>query len=641
MQPRGWIVLLLALALAVAAFFTLGGDESSEKGPNVLLVVIDTCRADHMGFHGKTLRDGSSPTPVLDALSAESVGPMVALTPVPLTLPAHTTMFSGVGPRRHGVRENDSFRVSPSPEERGFSLLAEDLSAAGYETGGFVSGQPLWRRHGLAEGFSVYEQPERGEGSDDAQGFDERDALTTTNKALAWLEGRAARGRGEDPFFLFVHYFDPHDPYVPWSATDPHFANLGGRPAVDEGPLGAYLTEIMRVDRQIGRLLAALPDGGKDTLVIVTADHGEGLGEHGERTHGYLVHDATLRLPFVMRPPRAETRVASDEVPARLTDLYPTVLSVTGVSPVLDAPREGRDLFGPVPENWGHYAETVYPWYQFGYAHLMAWRDRERKLERGGGLTRLFAWRDDPGELQDLAAEEAERAKALGRALDRHLSRSGGASAQQVAVSGTEPTMYMASRPPDRVEPDPGTNARLPHMETRWDLVRKLEDALTALRANKELAPQVVLELEAFADERPTNPALAFWTARANQWSGRMEGFSAATQLAYFAEADRIFQEVEATFGDTRALDSRMRVGLDRWDVTNDRADAEAVVRLATGAINGGARRVLPFVFRGLARECLGDLEGALEDLKRAAAIDPSHARVAADIARVSARLRK
>ena len=191
-------------------------------------------------------------------------------------------MFSGLYPDRHGVRENDSFKV-PKRENRKYTLLAEDLKAAGFQTAAFVSAQPMERRFGLAAGFDVYDEPDRKTARGGGQRFRERPREGDRGEGRRAREGRP--GAAVVPVRPLLR---------PARAVRARGARTRGSRLATAG---SYLGEVMAVDRAIGEILAALPNGGRDAWVIVTADHGEGLGEHGEPTHGLLLYDSTLRDP--------------------------------------------------------------------------------------------------------------------------------------------------------------------------------------------------------------------------------------------------------------------------------------------------------------------------------------------------------
>src|SRR5438445_3008315 len=257
--------------------------------PNLLLVTIDTLRADRVGAYGFA----PSPTPSLDRLAREGVLLEDAVAHVPQTRPSHVTLFTGRLPYEHGIRDNFS-----KPLDAATPTLATLLKARGYATGGFIGAYPVSRDSGLQRGFDVYDDPFVAASSLSTRGDrSERRAGEVVDRALEWL-----RRPRTAPFFAWVHLFDPHAPYDP----PPPFA---ARFAKD-----LYAGEVAYADSQVQRLLEWVEVAGlKDsTLVVVTSDHGEGLGDHGEDEHGFFVYDTTLHVPLVMRRPghlKAGTRV--------------------------------------------------------------------------------------------------------------------------------------------------------------------------------------------------------------------------------------------------------------------------------------------------------------------------------------------
>ncbi|HEY7114331.1 MAG TPA: sulfatase, partial [Thermoanaerobaculia bacterium] len=276
------LVAFLVVAVASAAVFLLrrsGGAmrRAAWKGQNVLFVTVDTLRADRLPAYGrKDVR-----TPTIDAIAARSVLFERCETAAPLTLPSHTTIFSGTLPLHHGVRDNGSFTVPPE-----LPLLAELFHGAGYATAAFVSAFVLDSRWKLNRGFDEYfDQFDTRQANLISIGDIERPAGETVDAVLDWM---ARRDRAK-PFFLWVHFFDPHAPYAP----PPPFA--------DEYKDRPYLGEIAYVDSELGRLLAALASQGvaERTAVVFAGDHGESLGEHGEDGHGFFVYEATLHVPLL------------------------------------------------------------------------------------------------------------------------------------------------------------------------------------------------------------------------------------------------------------------------------------------------------------------------------------------------------
>lgn len=346
--------------------------------PSVLLVTLDTLRPDSLGWVF-----GRNETPALDRLASQGLRFPAAVAPAPLTFPSHAAMLTGVLPRRLGLRDNGQ-SLGSEPE-----TLAGLLRGRGYSTAAFVSGYPLSRAFGLDRGFDAYDDAfTAGEGENL-----ERPATATTKAAAAWLA--AARS----PWFLWVHYFDPHYPYEPPA----DFARPGAR--------GAYDGEVAYADRAIGELLAAAEASAGDRLVTVFAgDHGESLGEHGEGTHGFFVYDATVLVPLVFRYPGTiaprESRAA-----ARLVDLAPTVADLVGAPalPLADGVSLVRARESEMPPA---YVETWQPWVSYGWAPLHALRQQRWKLIRAP-RPELYDLSSDPGERNNLFDAERDRAREL------------------------------------------------------------------------------------------------------------------------------------------------------------------------------------------------------------------------------------
>ena len=263
------------LGLTLAARLLPAGGGAGR--PDVVLLTLDTTRADHVG----RIVGGRPLTPALDALAQTGTRYARALAPAPLTLPAHCTLMTGRNPPEHGVRDNGSTRLPPE-----IPTLAEAFAARGYATGAFVSSLVLDRRFGLDRGFGVYDDALVAERTGE-QGYPERDAAAVTDAALAWTS-KLPPG---SPRFLWVHYYDPHAPYQPpgsWTG-----ASAGRR----------YAGEVAYMDREIGRLLASLPASPAGRIVAVVGDHGEMLGEHGEKEHGIFLYRAALEVPLILSGP--------------------------------------------------------------------------------------------------------------------------------------------------------------------------------------------------------------------------------------------------------------------------------------------------------------------------------------------------
>jgi Flp pilus assembly protein TadD len=340
----------------------------------LLLVTIDTLRADHVN---------ENVTPALSALARESVVFTQAVTVSPLTLPAHASLLTGEYPVRHGVRDNMIYALP-----RDVPTYAEAFRARGYATGAFVSTIVLDARHGLGRGFDVY---------DDEVGETERAAAETIARALRWLDA-ASR-----PYFLWIHLFEPHAPYAG----------------------GSYAAEVTTADAEIGRLLdrLRLRSDWPETVVAVTSDHGEMLGEHGEATHGFFLYEAAVRIPWLLRAPGLTAGRVDDQV--RIVDILPTAAALAWPAGPAPAPRDGVNVL-PFTARSGTarldaYIETWLPRHQFGWSELTALRTSRYKLVRAP-RPELYELEGDPGETRNLATREpavAARLEAILGALER------------------------------------------------------------------------------------------------------------------------------------------------------------------------------------------------------------------------------
>ena len=393
-----------AVVAALTGLVWLGVQWSglTRRPTSVLLVSVDTLRADRLGSYGYA----AARTPHLDGLAARGLRFSKATTVVPLTLPAHTSLMTATFPPFHGVRDNGGFYVDEAQE-----TLAEVLKAQGYRTGGFVGAFVLDRRWGIAQGFDHYVDNFDLSRFDMTAGLDaaQRPGREVVDAALSWLAQPDPA-----PFFAWVHLYDPHSPYTP---PEPYRSQF---PATLQG---AYDGEVAEADAQIGRLLSALDASGRrdSTLVVVVSDHGEGLGEHDEQQHGFFIYDSATHVPFIMAGPGIEARVVTDQV--RIVDVMPTVLEALGLQG--PSAMQGQSL---LPLMRGEalpllaYSETYYPRYHYGWSELTAIRDGQFKYIAAprGELYDLSA---DPHEMRDLSAEQPRRAEALARAVREFSQR--------------------------------------------------------------------------------------------------------------------------------------------------------------------------------------------------------------------------
>jgi choline-sulfatase len=363
------------------------------RPPSVVLVTLDTTRADHLGCYGYD----TASTPVMDGLAAQGWRFERAYTSVPLTTPAHASILTGLYPTRHGIHTNGDAVLPES-----VLTLAERLGAAGYRTAASVAAFTTTRIWNFDQGFESYfdevEQAHAG-----GRWARERPADAVVDDALGWLDGV----HGE-PFFLWAHFFDPHDPYQPpaeWAARYP------------DAP---YDGEIAYMDQELGRLVDAVEARGEPVIWVLVGDHGEALTlEHGERTHGLFLFDPTTRVPFIVRPPAALAQGRAISETVATVDLLPTVMGLAG----LDVPTDldGRDL-GPLfrdepLEHPGAYMESYTALSRFGYHPELAWAEGDHKL-MATPSPRLFDLAADPGESTNLLPDQQARATALRVPLD-------------------------------------------------------------------------------------------------------------------------------------------------------------------------------------------------------------------------------
>jgi len=381
--------------LGLAAVLALGCRSDESERWSLLLVTLDTTRADHLGSYGYAHVD----TPTLDGWAAQGVRFERCITPVPLTLPSHASLLTGLLPPSHGVHVNGDAAL---PSEA--VTLAERLRDAGYATGAVIGAFVLDARFGLAQGFEKYDDDLSQGAQPSRYGYLQRDAKAVTDAALAFVR-RAPR-----PFFLWVHYFDPHAPYA--APSDKSHRGRSGTP---------YDAEISYVDSQLARLAQYLEKSGAaaHTLVVATADHGEGLWEHGELSHGLFVYESTLRVPLIVRFP--DRRAAGTHVPqpVSLVDVAPSLLAWLGL-PAPDG-LDGRVLplaDAPSAEERALYFENEGPAQIFGWSRLWGIASGDWKLVRAP-RPELFDLRGDPYEMRDRFAEQRERAQALLELSDR------------------------------------------------------------------------------------------------------------------------------------------------------------------------------------------------------------------------------
>ncbi len=438
---------VLAACLATVLLASCS-ESATPKPPNLLLITLDTLRQDHCSVYGYDLPT----TPNLESFARTGLRFDQAFAPMATTGPTHASLFTGLYPVAHRIVKNGLFLDDEH------DTLAEQLQAEGWRTAGITSSFVLDERFGYSQGFQAWQDEftQRGssthmpdwEGHKVTGGFDRR-ADAATRRAVRWLERHAVPGndtsRGDDaqPFFLFVHYFDPHNPYDPPPEFDAQYAPRGPSPLQDA--IARYDAEIAFTDQQVGALLDSLRRLGLDdnTLVVITGDHGEELMEHGHMEHGVHVYDETVHVPLLARwPGRLPAgRVVAE--PVEVVDLAPTLLSLLG-APALGR-AQGRDLasgwLGQTGFDADHPVFLHRRHYEPGMEGTIPVAGEKLAVRLGGwkyivgdaeGTRELYDLTADPDERYNLEAERPEQAAKLAARLAAWLQ----STARQADASG-------------------------------------------------------------------------------------------------------------------------------------------------------------------------------------------------------------
>lgn len=589
-------VVLLALLTAMTGLGCARRDHPSPASPaarNLVLVTIDTLRADRLGCYGSA----TVATPNLDRLAREGAMAPQASVHVSLTRPSHVSLLTGLLPAEHGVRDNVSPSLSP-----GVTTLAESLQAAGFRTGGFVSSIVLSAQSGLGRGFQTFDDRFEGEGSDVRfLNTIQRRGDRTLEPALRWLEDNRTAGR----LFAWIHLYDPHDPYEP---PEPYASRYAERP---------YDGEVAWSDELVGRLDGALQrlGLGPETLLVVTSDHGEGLGDHGETVHGFFVYQSTLAVPLILRGPGIAPGGRLG-VTARSIDLVPTVLDLLAVAVPARMKPSGRSLAPALraqasPAEEPTYAESLLPLLHFGWSDLRALRDGRWKYIQAP-RPELYDLQDDPGEMRNLAAEQPARAEALRAALGGKLAAERSSAAAAPSTGGVPPDLleklgalgYLgAGAPAQSSAPGADPKDKIEEFKVSNRLIReglirlREKDLEGSARRFQELLARGV---ESFEVHYYLARAL-FGMRRFREAAAHFEG-ALRYQPAYSA-AHRALAECRLAMGDRAGAIAVLRRG-------RESAAKDALLRIRLGELLRDA----------------GDLAGAAAVMREGLAIDESRA---------------
>ena len=417
-----WAVVLNAACGPQARdFAALRGDTQY----NVVIVTLDTTRADRIGAYGF---DNVS-TPFIDSLADRGVTFLRAYAVTPLTLPSHTSILSGTYPPNHGVRDNGAFVVSEELE-----TLAEVLAAQGYDTGAFVASFVLDSRWGLDQGFDTYfDDFEVPNEKIIALGSIQRPGNEVIDAALDWLDREAGA-----PFFLWVHLYDPHTPY---EAPEPFATRYSQRP---------YVAEIAFVDSQIGRLIERLEEDSQldETIIVLSGDHGEALREHGEIEHGFFIYEEGTHVPLIFSLPFGQLQGRRVEQPVSIVDIMPTLLEMTGIEVPTGVQAKSLAPYmldaGEPPDDYV-YTESYYARYHFGWGELKAIQDERYKLILSSD-PELYDLTTDPEEADNLVGVRNSVFQRLSEAADGMIARLGeGGSEASVANLDEETRQRLAA----------------------------------------------------------------------------------------------------------------------------------------------------------------------------------------------------
>ena len=581
--------------------------------PNLLLITIDTLRADHVGAYGYSLAQ----TPTLDGLARRGVRFERVTSAVPLTGPSHSTILTGLYPPVHGVRDNVTFALDPR-----HVTIATRLKRQGFRTAAFVAAYPVAADFGFSQGFDSFEEgfhevPVAGQGA-------ERPGNEVADSVVRFLEAR-----GRQPFFVWAHFYDPHAPYRPPPPYDTTFKDH------------PYDGEIAFADAQVGRILEALRRTGReqDTIVAVLSDHGESLGEHGERTHAIFIYEATTRVPWVLAGPGVGTgRV----VPARVgtVDVVPTLLGLLGQDVPADLP--GRDLRpalrGERLPATPYYAESLFARLNCRWSALRGWTSDEWKLVVGTA-PELYDLADDPTEASNRAADQPERLKRLQSALAAAMAKMApsGDSARPVALA---PEQEEKLRSLGYVGGGGGGGAGaldqpgLPDPRTHIHLYEKLQAVVAAPPSAIEPA---IGDAVAVVSEDPENPFAHFTLAslayrggqlavaeRAFRRSLELDPDRSGTRQYYgtllfemgrFSESEKqlriAFEQTAANDYKTRLALAETLIALNKFDEAQSLIDA--VLAKAPAYLEGQRALGRLLVAKGQTREAIPHLERAAE----------------------------
>jgi arylsulfatase A-like enzyme/Tfp pilus assembly protein PilF len=647
-----FLVTASALACAQKPAARSAASRSAAARPNVLFITIDTLRADHVGCYG--YRDIK--TPAIDGLCRDGIVFDHAIAQVPLTWPSHVAMLTGTYPFWNGVQD-----FTGQPLRPGVATLSEAMKRRGYATGAVVSSFVLDRSFGMARGFDSYYDAFTGKAFLEKDlGLVDRRAGESVDHALAWLKTK----RGGRPFFFWLHLYDPHSPY---NAPEPFRSEYRDRP---------YDGEVAYADSHLARVFTWLKQAGlyDSTLIVLTSDHGESLGDHGEREHGYFIYASTIHVPLVVKPPRAKRLKPRREPTAVETIAIPaTVLGLLGIRDPLEQQLQAPSLLAEDEASLA-YSQTLYPYSSFGWSPLHSLESAQYKYIEAPE-PELYDLRNDPAEQKNvIAAQPAVAAVMKQKLAERQqkfalpANQANDAALDPEAAAKLRALGYMAYKAPvaeDGAASLPDPKRKLGEFNAilrATDLLQlgRFEEAATLLDSVREQDPKMYLipfllaeaairrgdMAQATADFRKTlalNPGFdqamlglaralhaqtqddeaLEWLKKALELNPR--NYRAWYQIAWIETAQRRDAGAAAAF--EKVLEIQPNFGLAYRDLGMLRIrqqDYPNAARLLGRAAELGVEEAPLYNFLGIAQGQTGAERAALESYRHAVKLDPA-----------------